>query len=203
MRECSFAEYDRFDAQLNSVYRASLKALSGDSERERLRASQRRWLGERDQRCDARTEEGTMALLMRDDCRLQELIRRVVWLEREHDAADQAAARTSSNAQVTAAWLVGTWVPAEHNPTNSRYSSCDTDVIITFNSDGTYRDGGAYGNYKTDGRTITYSNRVLYDIAEDKEDRSEIDQSISSKVSVTERGALLEDGEEWRRCVSG
>lgn len=84
MRDCSAAEFDRLDAQLNDEYREAM-LRSRPSERAMLRQLQRRWLATRWRECDlamAKEEGGTLALLIGDGCRLTEMARRILWLER-------------------------------------------------------------------------------------------------------------------------
>jgi uncharacterized protein YecT (DUF1311 family) len=81
MRDCSAAEYDRVDVRLNANYRQAMARLSA-ARQQQLRASQRRWLQVRWQRCDNDPEidGGTLGLIVRDGCVLNELTRRTLWL---------------------------------------------------------------------------------------------------------------------------
>ena len=96
---------------------------------------------------------------------------------------------------------MGTWGPAENNPNNDPNSACDTDVVVTFANDGSYRDAGSYGRYRTDGSTITYSDRVMYDpLSDEPEDRSEFNIPLQTRVQVVDRNTLREGDALWRRC---
>ncbi len=83
MRECSSAEYRRMDARLNANYQRVMGRLP-QAQQQRLRASQRRWLQTRWNHCDNHPdlEGGTLDLIIRDSCTLDELTRRTLWLGR-------------------------------------------------------------------------------------------------------------------------
>ncbi len=83
MRDCSAQEYERVDAQLNANYRRVMGRLP-QSQQQLLRASQRRWLANRWNVCEdlPEYEGGTLDLIIRDGCTLNELIRRTLWLGR-------------------------------------------------------------------------------------------------------------------------
>lgn len=118
-------------------------------------------------------------------------------------AADASSRMELAPVEVTAAWLVGTWGPAEYNPNNDPSASCETDSIVTFGRDGTYRDGSGSGRYRTDGRRITYYDRVLYDPVEDHEDRSEFNRPLVLAATPLSQNSMREDGIELRRCRTG
>jgi uncharacterized protein YecT (DUF1311 family) len=85
MRDCAGSEHERLDRRLNAAYRAAMARLPDGAARTRLRNLERRWLAVRWSRCrrDADAEGGgTLALLILDSCTLDEMVRRVVWLER-------------------------------------------------------------------------------------------------------------------------
>ena len=106
---------------------------------------------------------------------------------------------------ITDAWLVGTWGPAGLNPGNSPQSSCETDVILTFMADGTFADGGAEGQYSTDGTAIQYVDRATVpDIAADLEEPFEPEKltDVTTLISAVDENTFEEDGEQWRRCIS-
>lgn len=117
------------------------------------------------------------------------------------NAAQQSPAPTASNV-VDQQWLVGTWGPADHNPDNDPTAGCDTDAIVTFNADGSYKDGGSEGRFRTDGQTITYSERVLIDEIEGTTDRSEFNQPVTYQVERVDNTTLREHGQLLRRCKS-
>lgn len=104
---------------------------------------------------------------------------------------------------ISAAWLVGTWGPADNNPGNNPEASCDTDVLIKFNADGTYSDPGSEGRYSTDGRTIRYfDRRSVQEIGEEPEEIfvPEPIADISGVVAALDANTFDEDGDKWRRC---
>ncbi len=106
---------------------------------------------------------------------------------------------------ITKTWLIGTWGPAEYNPKNDPSSSCDTDVLIVFNSDGSFADGGSEGRFSTDGKTIRYyDRRTLPDIAADASEpfSPEALSELNAKVTAEDINTFSEDGEQWRRCRS-
>jgi uncharacterized protein YecT (DUF1311 family) len=86
MRECIGAEYQRVDVLLNASYKRALAGLSKASQA-KLRGEERSWLKTRLDQCERDFEEdkgGTIWLIDMDNCALQELIRRTLWLERTH-----------------------------------------------------------------------------------------------------------------------
>jgi len=84
MRECLGAEQRRFDARLDTAYRAAMARLPGGSARDRLRNQERHWLATRWSECRRRyaSAQGTLSLISQDACVVREVARRVVWLER-------------------------------------------------------------------------------------------------------------------------
>ena len=84
MRDCSAAEHDRLDVQLNSVYRTAMARLPSQAMRFRLRDLERSWLVTRWDSCKRRwaDETGTLGLVLVDACLLSEMQRRIAWLER-------------------------------------------------------------------------------------------------------------------------
>ena len=84
MRECSSVEYGRLDRRLNAVYRTAMARLPDRAARHRLRALERRWLVARQEQCDRVFTRfgGTIEFLDYDACALDELVRRIAWLER-------------------------------------------------------------------------------------------------------------------------
>jgi uncharacterized protein YecT (DUF1311 family) len=73
MRDCVNAERERWDAQLNRVYR-SLMARASPGDRRALRLQERAWLRTTRVRCDHAGDEnegGTLQPLQIDDCYLQ------------------------------------------------------------------------------------------------------------------------------------
>ena len=97
-------------------------------------------------------------------------------------------------------WLLGTWGPAEYNPDNNPKAGCDTDSIVTFQSDGSYRDGGSYGRFRTDGRSITYFERVMYDDIAGTTDRSQFNNPLTNQVERVDGTSMREQGQLLRRC---
>ena len=84
MMSCTGAEIERQDARLNQAYRMAMMRLT-PAARTRLRASERRWIAQRDRGCrrSARTYEGgTAAGLNYSGCILDETVKRTMWLER-------------------------------------------------------------------------------------------------------------------------
>jgi uncharacterized protein YecT (DUF1311 family) len=85
MRECIGTEYQRVDVRLNASYKRTLARLSNPSQA-KLRSEQRAWLKTRLDKCERDLEEdkgGTIWLIEMDNCALQELIRRTIWIERK------------------------------------------------------------------------------------------------------------------------
>ena len=84
MTECSNEELVRQDARLNAVYRAAM-ARTPAKGRTALRADERRWIATRDRTCEAvyqRAGGGTASRLEESGCRLEQTIRRAMFLER-------------------------------------------------------------------------------------------------------------------------
>jgi hypothetical protein len=82
----------------------------------------------------------------------------------------------------------------------NKLGGCDTDNVVTFHETGEYRDGGSYGRFKTDGVTITYYNRILYDPADDSQDTSQYGIPNIATVSALGANSLREDGAVLYRC---
>jgi uncharacterized protein YecT (DUF1311 family) len=71
MQDCADAEYKKADAELNSVYQATLKKLKPD-DGALLRKAQRAWLVYRDAHCDAQYHlfaGGSIAAVSLTQCR--------------------------------------------------------------------------------------------------------------------------------------
>ena len=84
IRECIGTEYQRVDVLLNASYKRTLARLRKPSQA-KLRREQRSWLKTRFDKCERDFEEdkdGTIWLIQMDNCALQELIRRTLWIER-------------------------------------------------------------------------------------------------------------------------
>ena len=123
----------------------------------------------------------------------------------EIETATATATPGPSLHALTAEWLVGTWGPAEANPTNNPEGSCETDVIIRFAADGTFEDAGSKGRYSTDGRSIRYFDReTIPDLAADPAEPfyPESLEDWNGTVTVIDENTFEEEGELWRRCRS-
>ncbi|MBW6526459.1 DUF1311 domain-containing protein [Sphingomonas sp. RHCKR7] len=85
MAACFVADYQRADAQLNEVYRATMKRLPR-SRQAALRTSQRAWIAERDRACpiDDTPGTGTIETLNHPGCLTKVTERRTAWLRRVH-----------------------------------------------------------------------------------------------------------------------
>ena len=87
MRECNFQEFDAQDGRLNGAYRR-LMAILPEQSRQTLRETQRRWISYRDKKCNFVTEThgpGTIAMLARDSCRIDETRLQADWLVSQYD----------------------------------------------------------------------------------------------------------------------
>ena len=108
--------------------------------------------------------------------------------------------------KITSSWLVGTWAPARNNPQNDPNGSCETHVIIQFNSNGTFSDSGAEGLFTTNGQTIRYfARKSVPDIVADPDEPfvAEELEEFTGKVQPVDSNTFNEDGDLWRRCRSG
>jgi uncharacterized protein YecT (DUF1311 family) len=86
INECTDNEYTRLDGRLNASYQSALRRLSRQKAAA-LRSDERGWLATRDDKCLADLKEereggGTIYSILIRDCRLEELKRRVLWIER-------------------------------------------------------------------------------------------------------------------------
>jgi uncharacterized protein YecT (DUF1311 family) len=86
INECTWAEFVRIDRRLNTSYQSKISRLSRANV-QRLRSDQRGWLATRDETCladlkDEREGGGTIYSILLSSCQLQELQRRVLWIER-------------------------------------------------------------------------------------------------------------------------
>jgi uncharacterized protein YecT (DUF1311 family) len=82
---CLDGEYARLDRRLNLSYRATLRRLS-QPKMMALRSDERLWVATRDEACldtlkDEREGGGTIYSNLLRACRLEELKRRIVWVE--------------------------------------------------------------------------------------------------------------------------
>ena len=81
---CYVAEFPRQDAALNRAWSATLHRLPAASHAALL-AAQRKWIAARDRFCDAKSDEfrgGTIVPIIYANCRVEQTIRRTIWLER-------------------------------------------------------------------------------------------------------------------------
>ena len=79
---CFEAEFARQDAVLNRVWKATNRRFK--AERGRLLAAQRKWISECDPFCKSIAdgfEGGTIAPVVYSNCRVEQTIRRTLWLE--------------------------------------------------------------------------------------------------------------------------
>lgn len=110
------------------------------------------------------------------------------------------SSRRVSTPGVSTAWLVGGWKNGpEHG---SSLLPCETDEIVVFKKDGTYRDGGSYGRYLTDGSHVIYYQRVFYDEAEGTEDRSKLGVPLDTKIKRVGPNSFQENGNIMHRCAA-
>lgn len=80
--DCFQAELARQDETLNRVWRTVFARIPSSS-RGRLRAAQRQWASQRDPFCKSKAKEfsgGTIAPVVYLDCRIEQTIRRTIWL---------------------------------------------------------------------------------------------------------------------------
>jgi uncharacterized protein YecT (DUF1311 family) len=86
MMNCNGAEIEYQDARLNRAYKRVMARLT-PAQRRVLRASERKWLRERDDRCERKNErdgvgnEGTLAMVMFSTCIMSTITARADWLE--------------------------------------------------------------------------------------------------------------------------
>jgi uncharacterized protein YecT (DUF1311 family) len=86
MNDCIGGEYDRLDRRLNASYQATLRRLPR-ARQMALRSQERGWLATREETCLAQLEVppenmGTLDQIQLRLCNLEELKRRIVWIER-------------------------------------------------------------------------------------------------------------------------
>jgi len=86
MRDYMAQEYERLDRRLNETWRTTMARMPGDQARSRLRQLQREWIKTRRAECDEQVAQsgtggGTADLLVYDNCQLEGIARRLVWLE--------------------------------------------------------------------------------------------------------------------------
>lgn len=79
---CFQAEFQRQDARLNQAWTSALRRVPGARHRALLLA-QRRWIAARDPFCTDSTKElrGSLTQLAFLDCRVEQTIRRTIWLD--------------------------------------------------------------------------------------------------------------------------
>lgn len=80
---CFAAEFARHDKVLNRTWRSTLDRIAPQSQRQ-LVAAQRKWIAQRDPFCKLQADKfrgGTIAPVVYVDCRVEQTIRRTMWLE--------------------------------------------------------------------------------------------------------------------------
>jgi len=87
LKNCLAAEHRLRDRELNRTYKSVMKQLRTQALRIRLRDSQRVWLRQRDQICQLAVDKsgmdgGTGGALVFDDCQVQRLGERILWLRK-------------------------------------------------------------------------------------------------------------------------
>jgi uncharacterized protein YecT (DUF1311 family) len=85
INECTWSEYARLDRRLNTSYQTKIARLSR-TKVQRLRSEQRGWLATRDETClndlkEERENGGTIYSILLSSCQLEELQRRILWIE--------------------------------------------------------------------------------------------------------------------------
>ena len=83
---CFAAEFARQDEHLNRVWRQTLERI-GPRLRAQLVSAQRNWIAKRDPFCGSKADEfrgGTIVPIVYEDCRVEQTIRRTMWLEGLH-----------------------------------------------------------------------------------------------------------------------
>ena len=81
---CFAAEFARQDKELNRIWRLALPRFDASS-RAQLLAAQRKWVAKRDPFCRSEADRfsgGTMAPVAYLSCRVEETIKRTMWLEK-------------------------------------------------------------------------------------------------------------------------
>ena len=84
MRDCAAAEAIRLDAKLNEAYRTAMERLPSRKAQNQLRQSERAWLATRYDHCRMENkdeEAGTLWYALMDDCWLDTLAARILWLQ--------------------------------------------------------------------------------------------------------------------------
>lgn len=82
--DCFVAEFARQDAALNRAWRAVFPRIAS-ARQSMLRAAQRRWIAARDPFCRKQSDGfsgGTIAPVIYVSCRVEQTIRRTLWLEK-------------------------------------------------------------------------------------------------------------------------
>lgn len=87
MMECSGLEFDRQDTRLNQAYKTTMARLTS-RQKITLRSFQRKWIRQRNARCDKESEPenggfpGSIHRIIYSACILHETIKRTIWIER-------------------------------------------------------------------------------------------------------------------------
>lgn len=109
-------------------------------------------------------------------------------------------APTSTPPPVAGAWLIGKWGPLRVDASGNRSAVCDGDNLVFFTPTGEYRDAGSYGRFKTDGVTVTYYNRILWNAAEDVQDTSQYGVSKNAAIEAVDANTFRQEGAVFVRC---
>ncbi|MFX4423944.1 lysozyme inhibitor LprI family protein, partial [Acinetobacter baumannii] len=78
---CQGAELQLQEARLNAAYSA-LRRRSTNAQRRSLHASEIEWLNLRERKCQSSESHGHSDLVDSRECRLDETVRRIAWLNR-------------------------------------------------------------------------------------------------------------------------
>ena len=85
--DCLEAEFARQDADLNRVWRTTIKRVPS-ARREALLEAERKWVADRDPFCESHAEAlslgGSIRPILYLSCRTELTIRRTIWLENVH-----------------------------------------------------------------------------------------------------------------------
>lgn len=150
--ECFTDEFARQDATLNRTWRATLVGLDSKM-RSELLAAQRRWVADRDPFCRAKAAEfggRTIAPVIYANCRVDQTIRRTIWLEElfppvpptmqgvwgRHGRCDLRLERLTITAH-TAGWGRGPFQRVDYNEGDGSVGWVEEGVVDNFVIGGT------------------------------------------------------------------
>jgi hypothetical protein len=108
----------------------------------------------------------------------------------------RAGAVVQSKPKLTAAWLDGTWGDISHGG----IPDCDTDIVTTFHTDGSYETIGSTGRFELENGRVTYYPQSPMDVSEPEELTAFDKTPFTTRIQIINRSTIREDDNVKGRC---